>query len=155
YALGVAQLGGFTWFWGYDSFSANDPSLYRSDGTSLSIIGTQASPSPLVAAGNLLFYAASSSSGYQLFRATGTMGDLRLIDINPAGGSSPEELTPFGNGVLFSATVGVHGAEQWFIDGFDGGLVQLADLQVGAGGSDPHSFAVVGPRAFFAAQVGG
>ncbi|MBZ0112965.1 MAG: hypothetical protein K8J08_10920 [Thermoanaerobaculia bacterium] len=55
----------------------------------------------------------------------------------PFFGSVLSRLTPFGDGVVFSADDGVSGLEPWISDGSEAGTYRLGDLIPGGGGSSP------------------
>lgn len=75
--------------------------------------------------GNLL-----GDTGWELGVTDGTEAGTRLIDINPVGGSDPEEITSLGNGkVIFSAYHPItDDREPWVSDGTESGTMLLKDI---------------------------
>ncbi|NNE94898.1 MAG: hyalin, partial [Acidimicrobiales bacterium] len=63
-------------------------------------------------------------------------------------------LTAFGDRVFFSGDDGEHSAELWVTDGTEAGTALFADINPGAGWSDPASFAVIDDQLLFAADDG-
>jgi ELWxxDGT repeat protein len=112
------------------------------------------SPTGVTLVGSTEYFAADDGSGAELWKTNGTSaGTIQVADIAQSGGSDPENLTPFGSQLLFSADDGVSGRELWISNGSsDTHLV--ADINPGPGGSNPQSLAVVGTTAFFDADDG-
>lgn len=122
----------------------------------------------IVASNNLLFMPLDDGVyGRELWVSDGTSsGTIRLLDtyvgsigtINAAG--APEEITPFGAGILFSTyeydlgTSTGFGRELWYSDGTVGGTNRIMDIHPDAGSSNPSNFLVVGANAYFSADDG-
>ncbi len=135
-----------------------DPGIWETDGTpegthrafplntvdNLSVFG-----------GSLYFTAAlPSGDGFGLFRVPLPGGSpILLAPLTPAF-SIPLNLTPVGDRLLFAAQDPNHGTELWTTDGTSEGTHILADLQPGAGSSNPQDFTVAGNRLFFSADDG-
>lgn len=105
--------------------------------------------------------------GRELHVSDGTSaGTTRLLDtyvgsigtVNAAG--DPQEITPFGTGVLFSTydyDLGLGtglGRELWFSDGTIAGTYMIKDIHSAAGSSNPDNIFIVGSKALFAADDG-
>jgi ELWxxDGT repeat protein len=73
-------------------------------------------------------------------------------DIDTSGSSFPRDITPFGDGVAFTAADGTHGRELYVSDGAT--VHRLGDLRPGAQGSDPKELTVVGSTLFFTVDDG-
>lgn len=107
-----------------------------------------------------LFFAANDGRlGEELYRISLENPDNPELagDINtPLGteevSSFPKQLTPFQEGLLFSATDREHGNELWFSDGTEQGTLLLADIAPGSEDATPGDLAAVGDRAFFTAR---
>ncbi len=67
----------------------------------------------------------------------------------PIYGSLLEQLTPFGDRIVFVADDHVHGYEPWISDGTEGGTRMLADACPGECGSAPVIAGALQDRAFF------
>ncbi len=81
-------------------------------------------PSSFAPLGSLLFFQASDGSGFEPWRSDGTPGGTTKVATlgQPGQGSSPSDMSPFGNQVLFSA----NGTEAWASDGTAAGTQLLA-----------------------------
>lgn len=101
--------------------------------------------------GGVALFAASGSSGRELFRTDGTAnGTYQVADIFAGGSSSnPTNLTVFGNRVLFQASNAANGAELWITDGTAAGTQMLADTNAGSASGSPNYLAVIGSKAVF------
>jgi ELWxxDGT repeat protein len=78
---------------------------------------------------------------------------ILLAPLTPAF-SIPLNLTPVGDRLLFAAQDPEHGTELWTTDGTSEGTHLLADLQPGAGSSNPQDFTAAGNLLFFSADDG-
>ena len=77
----------------------------------------------LVYLGNTLFFIARLSDTWGLWTSDGTVsGTVALATLNP------EQLTPVGGHLLFSADDGVHGSELWTSDGSVAGTHLVKDI---------------------------
>ncbi|MCA8974850.1 MAG: hypothetical protein KDC98_09010, partial [Planctomycetes bacterium] len=96
-----------------------------------------------VVIGNQAYFAATNQYGRELWVTDGTPSGTRLvIDLYAGTGSSaPENLTVFGNQLVFTADVPGFGREPWITDGTVAGTTLLGDLNPGAAGSTPAHFA--------------
>ena len=105
--------------------------------------------------------------GRELWVSDGTTaGTVRLLDTyvgtigTVPGAGDPKQMTPFGNGILFSTydydlNLGTGlGRELWRSNGTVGTTAMIKDIHPGAGSSNPDNFLVVGPFAFFSADDG-
>ena len=88
-----------------------------------------------------------------MWRSTGT-GTQLVADINPAGGSFPQELTDVNGTLFFTANDGSHGYELWTSDGSAAGTIRVADINQGPDGSNPEELTDVGGTLFFSATDG-
>ena len=79
--------------------------------------------------GWLIFSATDGAHGRELWTSGGTAASTEmLIDINPAGSSGPEGLSPSG---YFSAFEPHHGREVWYTDGLFSAQI-VADISPGS-----------------------
>ncbi len=72
-------------------------------------------------------------------------------------GASPQNLTPVGNLIYFTADDGFNGVELWRSDGTAGGTILVADINPlldGAASSEPRNLTVVGNTLYFTANDG-
>lgn len=155
------------------AFDAEGYGLWRTDGSEfgtrrVQALGGRGYFERLVArVGSLLMFVAADPSNadlpYQLWRSDGTpegtyplrsfAGDASTI----CPGScpppeSPDELTPFGNLLLFIANDGQHGRELWSSDGTAEGTRLVKDILPGALGNYFAGFVAAGGLAYFSAQ---
>ncbi|HYO13447.1 MAG TPA: ELWxxDGT repeat protein [Thermoanaerobaculia bacterium] len=137
-------------------------SLYRSDGTRAGTL--RLTPDnvgiallDLEALGRKVFFAAGDARhGTELWVSDGTQAGTRMVkDLAPGElGSSPSELTAFGNRVFFSADDGF-GSELWVSDGTAAGTVLLKDINTESfHGSRPSGFTRHGRFLYFVAEDG-
>lgn len=104
-----------------------------------------------MAAGSQLFV--SNLRDGELWRSDGTeAGTWQVKDIDPEGGSRPEELTAVGDQLLFTAFDPSAGREIWRSDGTEAGTVRVQDLVPGSLSSYATQFTVSGSRVFFTAD---
>ena len=116
-------------------------------------------PRSITGLGDKVYFVAGSDA--ELWVSNGTSaGTFQVRDINPTGPSRPENLTPFGNRLLFSAITPGQGREPWISDGTAKGTVLLRDIAPGPLGSMEKTlegrFVVVGSGrlAMFSADDG-
>lgn len=154
--------------------------LYKSDGFSYSQImdinlGSGSSVDSRFAivnsSGTLYFTARSSTSGFELWKTSGTEATTVLIDadhvgapgagILPGSGSAipatPQLVSDGNGGVYFTASNGTLGFEPWHTNGViadQNGTFMMKDVFAGSGSSNPTGFTVVGGAVFFAATNG-
>ncbi len=72
-------------------------------------------------------------------------------------GAAPQNLTPVGNVIYFTADDGFNGVELWRSDGTAGGTTLVADINPlleGAASSEPRNLTVVGNNLYFTANDG-
>jgi ELWxxDGT repeat protein len=77
----------------------------------------------------------------------------RVMNINPTGSSSPEELTDVNGTLYFAASDGTHGDELWQSDGTEAGTTMVLDIN-DTDGSSPEYLTNVNGTLFFAADDG-
>ncbi len=147
-------------------FQANfgEVGLWVSDGaTNTKIAGSLQDFSglfELVVAGNLAYFdgCCGESLGRELWISNGTTaGTAPILDIHPGStGSEPQQLTPVGSSIFFTADDGTGGRELWISVNGDGGTT--LPLEIVPGGGAPSflgSFTNLdGQRLFFAADDG-
>lgn len=107
----------------------------------------------------VLFSAASTTTGRELWRTDGTPEGTRLVvDINPGSASSlTGDFAPaiVGDQVFFAAEDGIHGRELWAVNLMTSSARQMADLVAGPGGSNPLWITRGGPTIFFESAADG
>lgn len=79
--------------------------------------------------------------------------DIRMTVPTHAPSSMPQELTPLGTHLLFSADDLEHGRELWISDGKPGGTRIIEDIAPGTADSLPQNLTVQGTRTFFTAET--
>jgi gliding motility-associated-like protein len=110
--------------------------------------------------GKVFFNANDGSNGSELWVYDGT--NATLLDINPGpSGSNPEPrsvapreetFVTMGNFVYFIADNGTNGIELWRTDGTT--VTMIADINPGAGSSEPKDLFVWGDEIYFSADNG-
>jgi len=133
--------------------------LWKSDGTDIGAerVGDISSVSNLIAVGNMLYFARSSSgSGRELWKSDGTKdGTVLVKDIRSGAGSNPRDFTVVGNTLYFSADDGVNSRELWKSDGTEVGTVLVRDINLVKGDSaTPDHLMAVGNMLYFSADNG-
>ena len=134
-----------------------DGGLWKSNGTE---IGTQQFVSGLGDIKHLtpwnesFYFRADDGSGRELWKSDGTVtGTVRIKDIDPAGGSNPDELTVFKDRLYFVATEPNYGHELWVSDGTESGTNLFKEINP-VGDSSPGYLTVVNELLFFTADNG-
>ena len=132
--------------------------------TLLKAFGNGPTPTFLTDLGNgrLVFAATDSATGTEVWVTNGTAaGTVMVKDINPGGGygvtsTVDSKFLALGNGrAIFRGNDGTHGNEIWVTDGTAKGTKMLADIAVGANGSNVANFYALGNgKALFAASNG-
>lgn len=148
----------------------NGSDLWKSDGTEVGTVKasnlndtTDSYPADIVSHGLYLLYVATDdvpvSYGREVHQLIGTV-DAVLEDINTTGSSNPENLTPVGSYVFFSADdTGFNNRELWVTDGTTGvavgtiGTVMVKDINL-AGSSVLENFVALGDWLLFTIEDG-
>ncbi|MEM7199942.1 MAG: ELWxxDGT repeat protein [Planctomycetota bacterium] len=149
----------------HPNFSQTTAQLWRTDGTTpgTELIADLAArfdgPRLLTGTQRGMFFVLRdrSTTGSELWFSDGTTAGTQLVvDLEPGTtGSGPDDLTPFGDGVLFTAQTSGFGRELWFSDGSAAGTHLVIDLNPGATSSDPSEVVAIGTRhAVFGADDG-
>jgi ELWxxDGT repeat protein len=127
-------------------FFAND-ALWRTDGTAAGTFAVASNPEQMHAAGNHLFFIASTAAhGRELWVTDGTVGGTHIVrDIRRGEEGAFPVQYPFsdppvvmesaGNVLFFAADDGVHGVEPWRSDGTEAGTYLLGDIAPGEASS--------------------
>ncbi|MFM7264829.1 MAG: ELWxxDGT repeat protein, partial [Cyanobium sp.] len=105
--------------------------------------------------GQLFFtaYSASYQEGYELFRIADGSTQPQLIDVNPNGSSSAQELVQAGDVIYFTADRDGLGRELFRLDA-DFIAKPVRDIWPGGRGSNPRSLFAVGSSLYFVANDG-
>ena len=150
----LARIGNKVLFMGTVADGASG--LYSSDGTTagtqLLQAGLYMSSEKQAALGGFLYFGASVTTDYEVWRTDGTAAGTGLFKVvNRLGGSNPDQFTTVGNAVYFSATNATHGVELWKIDGASLVTTQMKNIAPGSASSDPVSLVnAAGTLYFFA-----
>src|SRR5262249_46451642 len=117
-------------------------------GTNGSRIGE---PATVVMSGVAYFMASNQSyppgTNEELWRSDGTAaGTYQVVDLNPAGGSAPQEKGIAGGTLFFSATPGTSGPVLYATDGTAAGTRLLSSTA-----GSPHGFTALGSVMLFGA----
>jgi len=103
----------------------------------------------------VVFRAATSSTGQELWRTDGTAGGTYMIkNIRPGVASgSPQEFVKLGSILVFRANNGTHGSEIWRTDGTSGGTYMIKDINTsGSGSSLPDDLILFNGAVYFSAD---
>ncbi len=130
-------------------------SVWRTDGTAQGTI--QLSPSmgriyAMAAAGGMVFFSLRNQAyEYALWKTDGTAAGTQEVVAFTGGsdGWQPDELTPFGNGIIFRAGSLDHGIEPWRSDGTAAGTSEIGELEPGNGYQTLHGFQTIGGVTYF------
>ena len=155
-------------------FAADDGSsgeeLWRSDGTAEGTFrvkdihdGLEGShPFGLTDWNGTLYFWADDGQGYELWKSDGTAtGTAKVDDINPRSHASlpgfwpPPQLTEMNGNLYFAADDGCSGRELWKTDGTAAGTMQVADVAVGGGSSNPAELTTAGGMLYFVSGPSG
>ena len=139
----------------FTRFELEGIALWRTDGTKNGTI--QLSPvlrgiRSLAAAGGKVFFSTRDDAFEDgLWVTDGTAAGTREIIHfgSVSDGWAPDELTPFGDGVIFHAGTLDHGVEPWRSDGTAVGTSQIAELEPGQGFYTLYGFQTVGGVTYF------
>ena len=93
----------------------------------------------------------SWSGGLELGIINVATEEITLIDINDGSSSSPNSMTPAGDGIVFEASDGIHGIELWYSDGTEDGTYMVSDLATGSDSSHPAQIYTNGDIVYFTA----
>ena len=147
---GFIQLGSEVLFTANDQ-TGNGSTLWKTDGTTagtVEVATVNASPltteGQFAVAGDKLFFADNS----QMYVTDGTTAGTIALDVNRTG-FKIEELTAYGNGVIFrSETSSSLGEELYYSDGTDAGTGLVRNIRPGSDDADPTDFFVFGDLRF-------
>src|SRR5262245_19415632 len=102
--------------------------------------------------GMVFFRAVDASIGNELWKSDGsTEGTVPVADLNPFGGSAPDEMINVDGTLFFSATDGQSGYELWRSDGTLPGTVRVKDINP-LGDAWPRLLRRVGDSIYFSAD---
>ncbi len=138
----AAVFGGQLYFQAQDDSAGTD--LWRWNGSAppVKVAGTEnVGPSSLVVWDGALHFAAGLAGDREIWRYDGVAAPAEVLDLQPAGGSSPAELTVFDDRLCFGANLPTIGLELACWDG--DGPAELFDLRLGASGGDPEELTVI------------
>jgi len=117
-------------------------------------------PTELAVIDGTLFFSARDGGDRELWKSDGTSaGTVQLADINPGAeiGSSPQNLTPVGDTLFFTASIedrGFLGGELYKSDGTQQGTLLVRDINGVTGDSTPLGLTDVDGTLFFSAFDG-
>jgi len=128
----------------------DDGGLWRTDGTAEGTVPVDALPPR----GPGFFSQCDDAHGCELWHSDGTAEGTRLVaDIVPGKSSSfPSDITPYGDGVVFSAFTNL-GFELWRSDGTADGTQIVVDRVPGS--SSPRDLTVFDGLVYFSAMIDG
>ncbi|HEX2642770.1 MAG TPA: ELWxxDGT repeat protein, partial [Thermoanaerobaculia bacterium] len=124
------------------------------------------SPEALTSVGPVIyFFADDGTTGRELWKSDGISSAEPVKDIRPGAASSTrsvitldtlslQEIVAVGTRIFFAADDGVNGEELWTSDGTASGTVRLADINPGAGSSQPRWLTRVRNKLYFVADDG-
>jgi ELWxxDGT repeat protein len=113
------------------------------------------SPSDLVVMGRRVYFAATSSTGRDLWATDGTAtGTVLVRDLAPGKLGAPRDLVVAGDRLFFTSGDPTHGRELWTSDGTAQGTRRVADIRPGARGSGIAELTAVGTAVYFQADDG-
>ncbi|MCB9882927.1 MAG: hypothetical protein H6834_14165 [Planctomycetes bacterium] len=118
--------------------------------------GLSSTPRGFVQFGGLAVFLANDAFGTEPWVTDGTdAGTFRLRDLNQGPtGSDPEEFTPVGSRVFFTALVSNIGRELFVSDGTSENTLMLADIRPGSPSSDIRDLTPFGNLLYFTADDG-
>jgi len=142
---------GATLYYSFDD-GTHGPQLWKYDGTTNQMVTNV--PLPFGFGPQYL----TNVNGTLFFEDNGALWETDAMSahiVATFNGSNPDVsfLTSFNGAVYFRADDGTHGTELWKSDGTTTTL--LAEINPGAGSSNPHALIVVGNKLFFAASDSG
>jgi len=148
--LSETQWNGFSSYGGNVYFTSDRGGLWSLNGTTITnVIGISGSVlsggsvSDTFAVGSKLYFAGGSQGLYVIDQAGGTPQQI-------FSGSVMSEPVVVGSNVYFAGT-SASGTELWVTDGTSGGTRQIADINIGAGSSNPNNMTLVGTKLYFSA----
>jgi ELWxxDGT repeat protein len=102
----------------------------------------------LISCGDRIYFTAAN----ELWVSYGE--DIKMMDLNPSGYSSPTNFANVNGVLYFNATNGVSGAELWKAWGGQNDVGMVADILRGSGGSNPMEMKNVNGMCYFTANDG-
>ena len=136
--------------------ASGNVTLYRTDGTQVGTTLVRAGFSflaePIPAFGGFGFVARTGSNPVQLWRSDGTNAGTLALPTTPTT-TSAQNPAPFGNRVLFQASMSSSGAELFTSDGTTNGTLLLRDLFQNGGDTDVQEMLPFGNQLFFRAPT--
>ncbi|MEL6110012.1 MAG: hypothetical protein AAFU85_28705, partial [Planctomycetota bacterium] len=138
------------------TFGSSGRELYVTDGSTAETrlvrnLPANGNPTNLTAVLSKLYFVARATSGQRELYLSSNGTDARLVrDLNGATSSTPEELTPFGNVLLFTAIRPNGNRELHRSQGAFSSTLPIRDLS-GPTDSAPEGLSLVGSRVLFSA----
>ena len=128
-----------------DIYTGSSTTTSSTGGTSTTV--NSSSPANITVFNGKIYFAATSSSGRELWTSDGTAaGTTQVVDLFPgttssgAGNSSnPSGLTVANGKLFFASTDNISGNELWVTDGTASGTVLVKDIFPGTTNSTPNS----------------
>jgi len=122
----AAELGLSTALWRTDG---TDTGTYALTPDDVQVDEYPEGPRLRAAGGKAFFLARRQASGQELWVTDGTLAGTRELDLVPGtSGSEPYLLTPFGEGIIFTARSSTSSGRQlWKSDGTDAGTAPITD----------------------------
>jgi ELWxxDGT repeat protein len=139
------------------------PLLYKTDGTTVSLVADVEVVSDMTAVDSTLFFRGFDfAHGVELWTSNGTAGGTHIVkNIRPGRKSSfvgfDTGMVDLAGTLIFDASDGVHGDELWRSDGTTAGTAMVKNInkkQNGKASSYPVVLTPAGSDAFFAADDG-